>query len=212
MKTQQYCAIIGDINKSRSLSQRAKVQRKFQHAIETINKEFRNEIASKFILTLGDEFQGLLKSPAESYRLVRRFQDLMEQIPFAFGIGVGTLSTEHKTTALGMDGECFHHARVALEHAKKQKVEVFYVFNHPSLDLVNALIGLMEKQWSRLTDRQKQIAQLVKQYSSQEIVARRLRVSQPAVSKVYSSGTIKQLTEAERVLYKFLRSLTEGST
>ena len=204
MKKEQYCTIIGDINKSRSLAGRARVQEKFQHAIETLNKEFKKEIASKFILTLGDEFQGLLYSPSESYRLVRRFQDLMGKTSFSFGIGVGTLSTELTATAIGMDGECFHRARNALGRAKSNKRDVVYDYDHPTVSLVNALIGLMETQWSRLTPRQKKISQLMKELRNQEAVAKKLRITQPAVSKVYSTGAIKQLQEAEKALHDAL--------
>ncbi|HEX9657639.1 MAG TPA: SatD family protein [Bacteroidota bacterium] len=203
MTSKQYCAIIGDIRKSRSLPRRASVQRKFAAAIEKVNVEYRPEVASKFLLTLGDEFQGLLISPTESYRLVRRFQDLMEPISFSFGVGVGALSTPVKKDALGMDGEAFHRARAALNEAKKSKREVLYSFDSQTLDITNALVGLLEGEWHRLTARQKQIAQLLKELDGQEAVANRLRISQPAVSKVVS--TLRNMTEAENALHEFFR-------
>ena len=67
----EYCAIIGDMNKSRLLPQRANAQKKFIKAVAAINNEFQQHIAWKFVLISGDEFQGLLKSPAESYRFIR---------------------------------------------------------------------------------------------------------------------------------------------
>lgn len=207
MTSKQYCAIIGDIRKSRSLPARAAVQRKFASAIETVNAEFKKEIASRFLLTLGDEFQGLLNSPAESYRLVRRFQDLMEPIPFSFGIGVGTLSTPVQREALGMDGEVFHRARAALTDAKKSKREILYSFDSPALDITNALIGLLESERQRLTARQKQIAQLLKDLDGQKAVAKRLRISQPAVAKVVAS--LRHMTQAEKSLHEFLRQLVK---
>jgi len=203
MTSRRYCAIIGDIRRSRSLSARGRVQLRFSNAIGKINRDFKKEIASKFLVTLGDEFQGLLVSPAESYQLVRRFQDLMEPVPFSFGIGVGTLSTPLKKDALGMDGEAFHRARAALDKAKKHKREILYSFDSPALELANALIGLLESGWKRLTSRQKEIVQLMKESSSQQPLARRLRISQPAVSKVMSS--FRHMSEAERALYEFLR-------
>lgn len=58
-----YCVIIGDIDKSRTLQRRARIQEKFKEAVAAINKEFKNDIASKFLITLGDEFQGVLLTP-----------------------------------------------------------------------------------------------------------------------------------------------------
>jgi DNA-binding CsgD family transcriptional regulator len=65
----------------------------------------------------------------------------------------------------------------------------------------------MEKHWSRLTRRQRQIADLLKQSRNQEEVARRLRISQPAISKALAGGAVRQLEEAERSLYNALASL-----
>jgi DNA-binding CsgD family transcriptional regulator len=203
MPQENYCAIIGDIRKSRSLPARGSVQRKFASTIETVNAEFRKEIASRFLITLGDEFQGLLISPAGSYRLVRRFQDLMKPVSFSFGVGIGTLSTPVKRDALGMDGDVFHRARAALTHAKKSKREILYSFDSPTLDITNALIGLLEREWHRLTARQKQIAHLLEELDGQKAVARRLRITQPAVAKVVAS--LRHTTEAEKALEEFLR-------
>ena len=205
MTSKRYCAIIGDIKRSRSLLRRGRVQLRFAAAIEKVNREFKKEIASKFLLTLGDEFQGLLVSPAESYHLARRFQDLMEPVSFYFGIGVGTLSTQLMKDALGMDGEAFHRARTALAKAKKTKREVLYNFDSSTLDLTNALVGLLESKWHRLTSRQREIAHLIKEFDGQEVVAKRLRISQPAISKVVSS--LRHMTEAELALYEHLRSM-----
>ena len=58
----QYLAVIADMVKSRELSsaKRAVVQKHFQELVATLNREYRNSLASKFAITLGDEFQGLL--------------------------------------------------------------------------------------------------------------------------------------------------------
>jgi DNA-binding CsgD family transcriptional regulator len=181
------------------------VQKRFAASIKTINRDFREEIASTFLITLGDEFQGLLVSPAESFRLVRRLEELMDPVPFSFGVGVGTLSTPLEKQAVGMDGEAFHRARSSLDRAKKSKRGLLYSFDSPSLDLVNALVGLLEDRWRGLTPRQKQVRNLLRDLKGQQAVAKRLRISQPAVSKVVSS--LRHFTEAERVLNEFLRGV-----
>ena len=203
-----YCAIIGDINRSRDLPQRARVQRSFQRTIETVNAEFRAEIASNFVLTIGDEFQGLLCSAKEAYRFVRRFAELMEPVEFAFGLGVGPLSTPlRRDAALGMDGEAFHRARAALGAAKEQRRDLVLDVDHESLPLANALLALMERDWARLTPRQKEIIRLMAKHGNQSIVGRKLHISQPAVSKAVSSSSAAPLRQAEEALRIFLSSL-----
>lgn len=207
MKT--YCAIIGDMNRSRSLPRRGAVQQRFGHAVAKINDEFADVVASQFLITLGDEFQGLLTTPAVSYQLIRRFQDLMHPVPFAFGVGVGTLSTPlKKEAALGMDGEVFYHARQALGNAKHAKRPVVYSFDAEGMRLVNALAALMERQWLRLTPRQKQIVQLLHGHPAKD-VARKLHISPQAVSKAGASAAAKELAEAAGALREFLERLNK---
>ena len=208
MKHKSYCAIIGDINRSRLLPGRARVQRNFVAAIETINNEYRSSIVSKFLVTLGDEFQGLLANAEESYALVKHFQDLMEPTRFAFGVGVGTLSTPLKREALGMDGEAFHRARKALIEAKHKKRTVCYSFSSESELLVNALVSLMDKQWLGLTSRQRRIARLLEEQSPKQ-VAQRLRISAQAVSKTKRSTALAELGEADEALRRFLKDLNQ---
>ncbi len=203
MRQKIYCAIIGDINRSRSLPDRAKVQRRFAASIAKINTEFKGAIAAKFLITLGDEFQGLLAAPEVSYDLVRRFEDLMKPVPFAFGIGIGTISTPLRKESLGMDGQAFHRARNAIQQAKHKGRTMCYSFDGETELLVNGLVALMDKLWLRLTHRQQLIARLL-QEGSQKDVARRLRVTPQVISKTKRSATIGELDEAAQALRHFL--------
>lgn len=140
MKT-QYCAIIGDINKSRQLEKRGMVQKKFEKAVEFINTEYKSEIASKFLITIGDEFQGLLHTPAKGYQIMRHFREIMEPVQFSFGADIGTLATPvAPKAAIGMDGECFHRARAALQHAKKNGGSSFMVSPIRSIKILPTLL------------------------------------------------------------------------
>ena len=202
-----YCAIIGDINKSRTLPGRNRVQKRFRRAVETVNREFRDDIASPFLITLGDEFQGLLLSPVESHHLVNRFRQLMQPVSFAFGVGIGTLSTPlNSSIALGMDGDAFYRARSALSIAKARKRTLTYGVNAASEELINALVALMDRQWRRLTPRQQQISRMLRQHNAKD-VARRLRISPQAVSKARSAAGAAELDEAAAALRRFLGHL-----
>jgi hypothetical protein len=200
----QYCAVIGDINKSRSLPRRNKVQEKFKEAVKTINKEFKNDIASKFLVTLGDEFQGLLINPSSCYKIIQRFQDMMEPVPFSFGVGIGVLSTPlNPKEAIGMDGECFHRARTAVQKAKKDKQEVVFDFHDPSLPIINALVKILHRQKQLLRSSEKKILRLREKNLSQLIIAKRLRVTQQAVSKVIKNAPLVEIEESVDALNNF---------
>ena len=211
MKT-QYCAIIGDINNSRQLEKRGTVQKKFERVIEFINKEYKEEIASKFLITIGDEFQGLLHTPEKSYQLVRHFQDLMEPVTFSFGVGIGTLATPiTPKAAIGMDGECFHRARAALQQAKTERKTICYNYS----DMVhqkftNAVVHLLDYQWNKFTGQQQEIVRLLRSHSQTE-TAEILKVTKQAISKVVNSVPATEWNTIEKLFPQYLSTVVPGS-
>ncbi|MGB4438298.1 MAG: SatD family protein, partial [Sedimentibacter sp.] len=56
-----YIAIIGDIVNSKKIDNRNDVQIKLKSLLKRIDEKYTDDIASDFMITLGDEFQGLLK-------------------------------------------------------------------------------------------------------------------------------------------------------
>jgi hypothetical protein len=205
MTSRTYCAIIGDITRSRELPDRAAVQRKFLRTIDRINAEFSRSIAAgfRFRVSEGDAFEGLLDHPAESYRIVRFLREQMGPVPFLVGIGVGTLSTPLGKNVDAVDGEAFHRARRALEHARSRRQAIVFDLDSPSLPLLNALVGLMEAV--RVTPRQREVLRWMGALGTQAAVARKLKISQPAVSKVMTVPAIAKLVGAENAVADLLR-------
>ena len=58
-----YLALIGDVRRSREHTDRRGLQRQLERSLERINTSLAPALASRFILTLGDEFQGLFLDP-----------------------------------------------------------------------------------------------------------------------------------------------------
>ena len=65
-------AIIGDIVNSKQLKKRGEVQASLKQSLENINELFSEHIVSKMTLTLGDEFQGLLKIGSPICQIIDR--------------------------------------------------------------------------------------------------------------------------------------------
>src|ERR1700739_4171570 len=87
----QYVAVIADMVKSRELpsAQRAVVQKHFQELVTTLNREYRDKLASKFAITLGDEFQGLLTTSSVLPDLIWLIEEKFSDRQVRVGIGIG---------------------------------------------------------------------------------------------------------------------------
>jgi hypothetical protein len=119
---QQFIAIIGDLVKSRELPDRSAVQDKLRTALEQVNKHFGVGIRSRFVVTVGDEFQGLVAPGFPVDEFWWFYNGLMRpNVATRFGFGVGELATELLPEAVGMDGPCFYAARQAIERARSEK-------------------------------------------------------------------------------------------
>jgi hypothetical protein len=179
-------ALIADMARSRDLAplHRPAVQKHFQDLVEFINETYRRDILSRFVITLGDEFQGLLRSgksiPDLLWDIDARFSDRRLRV----GFGLGALYTPLQKEALNIDGPALHFARAAIEMAAEKRSfgGVFFGFG----DMDPILNGFARTLWfhrSRLTAQQFRVAGLLRQGLSQLEIARQLRITQQAVSK-----------------------------
>ena len=105
-----YTVIIGDIVDSRKLEGRGKIQKRFKEVLENINVKYSENIRSKFRITLGDEFQGLLMGTENVMQIVNDIEYEMFPVRFRFGIGIGEIDTEinyRESPNMGKAGRIF---------------------------------------------------------------------------------------------------------
>jgi hypothetical protein len=192
--SKRYIAIIADMVRSRDVPRfrRGVLQKRFSALIHSLNRGYRKTIASRFVITLGDEFQGILNSSAIIPDLLWHLEQDFPERNLRVGIGFGTLDTPIQEYAINIDGPVLHEARSAIEHAKKTKAlgGAFRGFG----DLDDVLNGMARILWfhrSRWTDSQRKIANLLRQGMSQTQVAKVLRIRRQVVSRqVLASGYV----------------------
>lgn len=207
-----YCVVIGDISKSRELRDRAAIQERFKAAIEEINQRFTDSIVSKFLLTIGDEFQGVLNDAAKSYDVIVAMRELLYPVEFVFGVGVGTITTEIAPEAIGMDGPAFYNARAALEEGKEDGYEVRYRGVSESFDyLINAMLVLIEALKRDWTEHQFKVISIYRETSNQAEVARRLEVSRSAISQILAAAGWDAIAIGEDAIKKLLSTGVQTS-
>lgn len=196
-----FVAIIGDIRGSRSLTQRREIQENLGIILQEINEGFEADIAAKFLITLGDEFQGLLFDGRSLLKIIEKIKISLYPVTFRFGIGMGRITTDiYPEMALGADGPAFYRARSAIEllkenESKKKAVlsDLSFRFeekNSTTERLLNTAFTLLYSLEHTWTDRQREIItdQLFHQ-DGQKASALRLGITQSAVHKALSAGS-----------------------
>ena len=65
-----YLALIADVIDSKIVQERFDLQKQLEKTLQKINELFKDCLASAFTLTLGDEFQALLKMEAPVFQII----------------------------------------------------------------------------------------------------------------------------------------------
>lgn len=200
-----FAAVIGDIVDSRRLPGRAALQARLERLVGLINERFQEDIAASFLVTLGDEFQGLLSRVGRVLDLTYAAELELHPVRIRFGVGVGRIDTSLRQVALGMDGPAFHRAREALEHAKKNRLPLVFRSDDPVVDAVVAnYCALAARVRAGWTPKQREVAQLLRDVKRQKMVAERLRVDPAAVSQRLAGAMWHELESSRASLQAFL--------
>ncbi len=195
-------AVIGDVVHSRELPgrERHEVQLDLEQLAATINQRYRRAIAARFLVTLGDEFQGVLKQADILPDLIWDVERSLANAEARIGIGFGTLNPPFKRVALGMDGSAFHAARQAIELARKRRLQggLFVGFGETDDLVLNGFARLLRHVRQELTKGQMHTLTLLRQGRTQAQIAKELRLSPQAVSKQAKGAGWEALLAGER--------------
>lgn len=183
-----YTVIIGDIVASKKLLNRSEVQKHLQKVLEQINNEYQNMLASKFTITLGDEFQGVLTSGAKLLEIIDKIRFSVDEVTIRFGVGVGDIYTPiNYELSIGADGPAYWKAREAInyihQHNDFKRNNLRIEIDQRESDLINELLGLcgyIESTW--LVSQQELIKNIVLRYGydleiKQVVMAKDLQLS-----------------------------------
>ncbi len=195
-------AVIGDIVASRRVPpvERSHLQRALEQLADVVNKRYRRAIAARFLVTLGDEFQGVLTQGEILPDLIWDIETGLPEVGVRFGIGLGTLHPPFKPLALGMDGPAFHAAREAVQLARKRRVRggLFLGFGDVDDVVLNGLAQLLQHERQHLSKAQRMTLELLRQGYSQAEIAKQLRITKQAVSLRAQGAGWEAFAEGER--------------
>lgn len=218
---QRYAAIIGDIVNSRKIENRNEIQKRLKNLLDDINKKYHEYIASKFIITLGDEFQGLLKNPDKAIEIISYIEIGLLSVEVRFGIGIGAISTDiNYENSSEVDGPAYHRAREMIsriECIEKQYTERISNVMISSTDdkhqsknycideLLNSILSVCTALKSKWTERQKEIIlTYLSNGQNQYKTANALSIGQSSVNKALKSAKYYTYKYAMETIEKYL--------
>lgn len=216
-----YIAIIGDIKNSKELENRRDTQIKLNSVLNNINAKYKSVISAKFMITLGDEFQGLLCRGDGALDIIEEIQRAMYPVKIRFGIGVGQITTEiNAEMAIGADGPGYYKAREAIEMLKNSeyrnktqaaniRIEVENDENSITimLNTIFSLMAVIQNNWSR---RQREIVWAYEQYGGSQLeCAERLNISQSSVQRSLINSNYYAYKDAKETVNTVLREIGE---
>lgn len=215
----EYIAIIGDIVDSKKIEYRGNVQEKLFDTLNQINEIYQREISARFVITLGDEFQGLLYGSGHLLDIVKYIQQEMYPVKIRFGIGIGEISTVvFHNAAIGADGPAYYAARAMIEDLRKQERKMkkqapdiqISAYYHKNLEIAQinmilAMIKIIENGWS---DKQRYtIWDMERHGGSQEACAMRMGATQSTVARRLADGNYITYERAKRIVKDALKNL-----
>src|SRR3954451_21571292 len=197
----QYATVvIGDMVKSRRLPNRRAAQRHLKALITSLNRHFTKVRLSRFVITLGDEFEGSLRDFSAVPDVIWRIETSFRDAPIRLGFGFGSLSTDVSRSPLEMDGEAFHNARAAIEKARKENLSgaAFLGFGIEEDEILNGFARILHHHWNRLTRRQQETLALPRAGYAQVQIAARFGVTESTVSQASRKAGSQAFSEAEQ--------------
>ncbi len=217
-----YIAIIGDIKDSKELENRSEVQQKLNCALKSINEAYSTEISSKFIITLGDEFQGLLKGYGHVLDIIKYIQRELYPVKLRFGAGLGEINTDiFHEAALGADGPAYYAARKMIEELREQEkslkkqaadiqIAMYNIekFEVTEINTILLLMKIIEDGWSE--KQRYTIWDMEQNGGSQEECAKRMGTTQSTVARRLAEGNYVSYIRVRKTVEEALKRLGEA--
>lgn len=205
-----FCVVTADVIKSQREDWRP-LKDRIEQIMDSVNTMYSEFLHVNFMFTLGDEFQGLLKSPEKSYDVVSLIQDELYPYKARFGVGIGGVSGDVGDVRK-MAGTAFYNSRDALNRAKKEKkIVVYSSSSHPGdIETLNVILDLLNTLRDGWTETQQDHIRRYREYLKQDRVAKELGKSPSSVSQVLSKAHFDIVRSTEKYVRKLLSGISKN--
>jgi hypothetical protein len=159
-----------------------------------------------FERTAGDEFQGVLVEPATLTTVVER---LLREDAWSIGIGIGEVEEPLPESTRAGRGPAYVSAREAVTAAKSAPWRLRVAGDDPGVRSLETTLWLWAAVLSRRTARGWEVADLVDSGASYDQVAKRLGVTQSAISQRAQAAGIVEGRRARELVTDLVGGLLQ---
>lgn len=199
----KFYVLLGDVISSRRISDRERFQNQFEEILEKINATYVEDIFADFKILKGiDEIGGVLSTMSNIYKIINEMLEQLHPNLIRFVLIFDYIDTGMESFDISkMDGPAFHKASDTMNTLKKSKLLFEMSVSDKMID--TAIIGqinlilLTKKNWSL---KQHQIVREYKSTHNQDDVAKKLGITQQAVSKTLNKVMWKEIFLIEEKL------------
>ncbi len=201
--------LLGDLEHSRKAQDRRLLLRRLERLCSDLNHECAASLLAPLKPIKGvDEIGAVLRSVDQLYRIVDAFRRGLKPSRMRIAVVRGDVDVGRATRDVArMDGPAFHGAAQVMGGLKQTGLTFTLVAGEPALDasvsgLTNALLALK----SRWTEQQERMASAYELARGQAAAARKLRVTQQAVSQALARMDYRRVRLIEDSLVQSLRA------
>jgi hypothetical protein len=162
-----------------------------------------------FERTAGDEFQGVLVDSAALATVAER---LLREAAWSIGIGVGEVEEPLPESTRAGRGPAYVHARAAVNSAKSAPWRLRVVGDDPGARALETTLWLWAYVLNRRTPRGWEVADLVDAGATYDEVARRLGVTQSAISQRAQAAGIVEGRRARELVTDLVGALLQDAS
>jgi len=199
----KFYVLLGDVISSRRIMDRERFQKKNEEILEKINTVYVEDIFADFKILKGiDEIGGVLSTMSNIYKIINEILEQFHPNLIRFVLIFDYIDTGIESFDISkMDGPAFHKASDTMNTLKKSKLMFEMSVSDKMIDTAITgqinLILLTKKNWSL---KQHKIVREYKCTNNQDDVAKKLGITQQAVSKTLNKVMWKEIFLIEEKL------------
>jgi hypothetical protein len=208
-----FVVLTADLIASRRAPERPALARHLRAALRGLETRFASEWRAPLTLTRGiDELSGVLLRARCAFDIAVALNQAVWPQRFRFVVASGEIDVGGgRRDASAMDGAGFHLAADAMARARAQELPLALALPsapEPARRMAEGLARLHDAILRGWTASQAEAAAAYRRTGTQSKAARRLGVTQQAVSQALRTARLAELLQAEEALRAWLDSLT----